>query len=111
MGNPGGESGEGEVRSGGGGVCADGLASGEEELGADGLACGDGDDGEDCADGDGEELLEEVGVEVMERSAFLSNFEVSLTPATHSQSIVLFRSRTTFALMENDPEANPSWIV
>ena len=45
---------------------------------------------------------------MIEGSAPLSNFEVSLAPATHSQSMDLLRSRTTLALMEKDPEANPS---
>ena len=68
------------------------------------------DDG-DCADGDGEELLEEVGDEMMEESAFLSNLLESLTPTTHSQSMVLFKSRITLDLIGYNPEASPSWIV
>ena len=45
---------------------------------------------------------------MFEESEVLSNLEESLTPATHSQSILLFRSRTTLALIGKDPEANPS---
>ena len=81
-----------------------------EEV-ADGLALAD-------VDANGEEDLEEVGVDggellgVEEQSdGVLCNFDVSLTPATHSQSTVLLRSRMTLALMWNDPEARPSWIV
>ena len=93
-----------DVLAGGGdGAFADGLAGVGEGDRAGGLAGGD------CAGGDdGEEHLDDVGIDVLEESEGLSNLEESFTPATHSQSIVLFKSRTTFALMGNDPEANPS---
>ena len=48
---------------------------------------------------------------MMEESAFLSNLLESLTPTTHSQSMVLFKSRITLDLIGYNPEASPSWIV
>ena len=115
-GNPGGEDGvaDGLAEDGAGDV-ADGLAE------ADGVAFGE--DLEDFSvDGDledtGDDDLEEVGVDGEEllgleeqSDALLCNFDVSFTPATLSQSTVLFRSRITLALIWNDPEASPSWIV
>ena len=87
---------------------ADGLAL--EDEGADGLAVA----GVDANDED----LEDLGVEGGEllgedeqSDCVLCNFEVSLTPATDSQSMDLLRSRMTLALMWNDPEASPPRIV
>ena len=109
IGNPGGEGGFGDGLP-GGGARADGLADGGDGACADGLAGGgDGDRAGGLAGvDDGEEHLDEVGVELSEESEVLDNLAVSLTPATHSQSIALLRSRTTFALIGYDPEANPS---
>ena len=100
---------------------ADGVANGGAV--ADGVALeGDGGDlageaGDALRDGDGDELLDEeagdVGVlwpleEQSESEDLFSNLDFSLCPATLSQSMDLFRSRTTFALMWKDPEAKPS---
>ena len=73
-------------------------------------------------DGDGDGLLDDIGdldgellplddEEQSESGAFLSNFDLSLSPTTLSQSIDLFKSRITLALIWKDPEAKPSWIV
>ena len=87
---------------------------------ADGLALADGvaNDGdlEDCGDVvyDDNEDLEDLGVdgELSSSSVYscceaFSKRELSLTPATHSQSTVLFRSKMTLALMWKDPDARP----
>ena len=109
-GNPGGEDGVADgLADGGAGVIADGLAE------ADGVAFeGDLDVGEALDDVGDEDDLEEVGVdgelssssEHSEWEAFLRR-ELSLTPATHSQSTVLCRSRTTLAFRWKDPDASP----
>ena len=88
---------------------ADGLAVGRE--GADGLALADGDanDGEEVLD-EGEDDLEDVGVEgdsSGETGGRRDSCDVSFVPATHSQSMVLLRSRTTLAFKWKDPEASP----
>ena len=88
-----------------GGDLADGVAIGGDL--ADGVAIG-----EEVLDDDLEELedkFEDVGVEGESSGETddLDNCEVSLVPATHSQSMVLFRSRMTLALRWNEPEARP----
>ena len=106
---------------------ADGLAMADGVAIWGGLADGDaieeafGRDGGDvlpCEVEDGDGLLDDVGdmdgemlsLEYVEESvsvAFLSNLDLSLSPTTLSQSIDLFKSRITLALMWKDPEAKP----
>ena len=103
--------GEGDVGGGLPGGFADVMAEG---VVADGLAKADGvafeedledvgvDDLEDFVDGEG---MEDLGVDLESSSSsehcereILPKRELSLTPATHSQSTVLLRSRMTMAL-------------
>ena len=98
------------------------LASGEVAdvlAKADGVAF-EGDFGDDdCFEdvGDGEDLEEvvvgvdgELSPEHSEEEACMRR-ELSLTPATHSQSTLLFRSRMTLAFKWKEPDASPSWMV
>ena len=80
-----------------------------EEV-ADGLAVADVDANEEDLEDAGVEGGELLGDEE-QLDGGPCNFDVSFTPAMDSQSMVLLRSRITFALMWNDPEASPSWIV
>ena len=69
-------------------------------------------------EGDGDGLLDDVGDldgelpaldnEQTDSGELLSNLDLSLSPTTLSQSIDLFKSRITLALIWKDPEAKPS---
>ena len=88
------------------------MADGDaiEEARGDGnvLPCeGDGDGFlDDVGDLDGE--LPALDNEQTDSGELLSNLDLSLSPTTLSQSIDLFKSRITLALIWKDPEAKPS---
>ena len=124
VGNPGGDDGVADVLAlAGEGEVADGLADDGGDV-ADGLALADGvaiEEGlEDFGVAEGEEDLDDLGVdggvtssgsEEQSWEAMFSKQELSLTPATLSQSMAWLRFKMTFSLKWNDPEANPSWMV
>ena len=88
------------------GGLADGIAIGGDLAG--GVAIGEDLAGDEVI----EEALDDVGVDgELSASEEFSKRELSLVPATHSQSTFSLRPRTTFAFRWKDPEANPSQIV
>ena len=90
------------------GGLADGIAIGGDLAG--GVAIGGDLAGDDAIEEDLDDIGVDGGLSASEAEGF-SKRELSLVPATHSQSTFSLRPRTTFAFRWKDPEANPSQIV